>query len=408
MWPKPMKTGASLMPFSRKKTDGASWMKANKTMKFAARSLMAGAVASAVAVLSGCAMNQTADTMKAGGHEYVLTVSRPNVLSVIDTETDTVVRSCKVPGVFGSGSIVSSPDGSIAYVMSNGYEDIYGFDIRNCDLVFSAKQSTYNLQVKSIISLTLSNDGKELYTVQNPTRKYSDHFEVQPSRLAVFETADGLNAKAKRYYPVDRRITKLGTLASGEVILGGGDLKAIDPTNGNIRMLSKLQNWERPADKWSPPDAFSMMAQGEHVGQYIMPYSVAKWNGEPGDMEKAEFWWGWSRVDLATGKVEREEIVPFTHIMFNMITHSKNSDIVYGAYNDLVKFDRKQKKNLVVKELPHTYYTVNMTRDGSKLYVGGTSSDISIHDPDTLEKIGSVQVVGDMGGADMRIVRLMD
>ena len=55
--------------------------------------------------------------------------------------------------------------------------------------------------------------------------------------------------------------------------------------------------------------------------------------------------------------------------------------------------------------MDHTYYNLNMTHDRT-IYVGGTSSDISIHDPDTLEKIGSIQLPGDMSTSAMRIAYL--
>jgi hypothetical protein len=58
--------------------------------------------------------------------------------------------------------------------------------------------------------------------------------------------------------------------------------------------------------------------------------------------------------------------------------------------------------------MDHTYYTINMTSDGGTLYVGGTSSDISVHDPATLEKKGSIQLPGDMSTADMRLARLLE
>ncbi|MBY4676627.1 quinohemoprotein amine dehydrogenase subunit beta [Marinobacterium arenosum] len=360
------------------------------------------------ALLAGCAGGLKTASMDAHGHEYILTSSRPNQLHVIDAETDQLVRSCDIPGIFGSNSIVSSPDGRIAYVLTNKWEDVYGFDITNCEMRFSAKQSYKNVQIKSIISLAVSPDGKELYTVQNPVVKHRDRFEVQQPRLAVFETADGLNAKPKRFFPVDRRITKIGTLDSGGVILGGADLKTIDPQTGEVKLLKALQNWQRPADQWVPPDAFAMQAQGEHVGEYILPYFTIKWNGEPGDMEQAEFWWGMNRIDLASGEIESQEIVPFEFIFFNLVTDPNDRDIVYGAFNNLSKHNVKERRTLATEDLAHTYYTINMTRDGGKIYVGGTSSDISIHDPKTLNKIGSIQLPGDMSTADLRIAKLIE
>ncbi|WP_290703042.1 quinohemoprotein amine dehydrogenase subunit beta [Amphritea sp.] len=363
--------------------------------------------AGAVTLMSGCAANQAVSVngMAADGHEYLLTVTRPNQLHVIDTETKQVVRSCDVPGTFGTGAVQPSPDGRIAYVLTNGAEDVYGFDITNCDITFSAKQSQNGVKVKTFISLAISNDGKELYTVQNPTRKLNDRYEVLAPRLAVFNTADGLDAKSVRNFPVDRRITKIMTMKNGEVILGGADIKAINPVNGEVRMLSALQNWARGAD-WIPPDAFAMFTQGEHVGEYIMPYFTIKWNGDPGDMEQAEFWWGMSRIDIATGEVDERETVPFEFIVFNWITDPNDSNILYGAFNQLSKHDLSQNKTVDVIDLDHTFYSINMDRSRT-IYIGGTSSDISIHNPDTLEKIGSIQLTGDMSTSDLRIARLL-
>lgn len=348
----------------------------------------------------------TINGMKAGGHEYILTVTRPNQLHIVDTETNELIRSCDVPGTFGNGGIAMSPDGRIAYVLTNQWEDVYGFDITNCEIKFSAKQSYDNVQVKSFISMAVSADGKELYTVQNPVRKLRDRFETMAPRLAVFKTSDGLNAEPVRTFPVDRRITKIGAMANGEVILGGGDLKAINPKNGEIRMLMALQNWDRAPDKWVPPDAFAMHTLGEHVGEFIMPYFTIRWNGEPGDESKADFLWGHVRIDTKTGKQENIETVPFEFIVFNWATDPNDKDIVYGSFNQLSKHNVKTGETLKVQALDHTYYNLNLTTDGKTIYVGGTSSDISVHRADTLEKVGSIQLSGDMSTSDLRLAVL--
>ncbi|WP_370277941.1 quinohemoprotein amine dehydrogenase subunit beta [Pontibacterium sp.] len=368
----------------------------------------------AAALLVGCGTTNTVteqasttiNGMKAGGHEYILTVTRPNQLHIVDTETNQLVRTCDVPGIFGNGGIAMSPDGRIAYVMTNKWEDIYGFDITNCEIKFSAKQSYSNVQVKSFISMAVSADGKELYTVQNPVRKLLDRFETMEPRLAVFNTEDGLNAKPVRTFPVDRRITKIGSMQNGEVILGGGDLKAIDPQTGKVRLIKALQNWDRAPDKWVPPDAFAMHTMGEHVGEFIMPYFTIRWNGAPGDESQADFLWGHVRIDTKTGKVESIETVPFEFIVFNWVTDPNDKDILYGSFNQLSKHNVKTGETVKVQPMDHTYYNINMTGDGKTIYIGGTSSDISIHDAETLEKIGSIQLTGDMSTSDLRLARL--
>ncbi len=356
----------------------------------------------------GSTGNDNAGTpgMKAGGHEYMLTVTRPNKLHVVDTETDKLLHSCDVPGTFGNGSIAISPDGRTAYVLSNMMEDVYGIDITNCEITFAAKQSYANIQVKTFISLAVSADGKELYTVQNPVRKHIDRFETMPPRLAVYNTNAGLNAKPDRTFPVDRRITKIAAMENGEVILGGGDIKAINPDNGQTRLITPLQNWERAPDKWVPPDAFAMHSMGEHVGEFIMPYFTIRWNGEPGDESKADFLWCHVRIDLKNGDVESIETVPFEFIVFNWVTDPNNKDVMFGSFNQLSKHNVKTGETLGVHGMDHTYYNINMTQDGQKIYVGGAGNTISIHEPDGLKRIGYLQMPGDMSTSDLRLAVL--
>ncbi|MGB2131133.1 MAG: quinohemoprotein amine dehydrogenase subunit beta [Marinobacterium sp.] len=360
-----------------------------------AGSLMMGAALSAVAPAA------LAD------QEYLLTVTRPNQLHVIDMSTNEVARTCDIPDEFGSGIMSVHPDGTHVFILGHNWENVYGFDIRNCELTFKAAQSSPTLQVKSFQSLAVSADGKELYTVQNPVKLHRDRFEILQPRLAVFNIEDGLNAKPVRTFPVDRRITKIVATETGEVVLGGADLKAINPKTGEVRTLVKLANWER-GPEWLPPDAFAMHTQGGQSNEYIMPYATARFTDDSMNIETAEWWWGMARVDLETGEVERREIFPFEFIIFNIVSDPRNSDILYGSFNTLSKHDISQKKTLAVKEMPHTYYTINISADGETLYVGGTSSDISIHNSETLEKIGSIQLSGDMSTADLRVATIRD
>ncbi|WP_206060365.1 quinohemoprotein amine dehydrogenase subunit beta [Nitrincola alkalilacustris] len=339
--------------------------------------------------------------------EYLLTVTRPGHLHVIDMKTNEVERSCDIPGKFGSGAITVSPDGKTAFVLSNIWEDVYGFDIRSCQIVFHAAQSSASERVKSFQSLTVSRDGTELYTVQNPTRLLSDRYEILEPRLAVYRIADGLGAQPVRTFPVDRRITKIAATDTGEVILGGGDVKAINTQTGDVRMVAALQNWDR-GPLWLPPDAFAMHSQGEQANEYIMPYVTARFSDEEWDFETAEWWWGLSRVDLSTGEAELIEAIPFEFIVFNFITDPRDSNILYGSFNTLSKHDISTQETLIVKEMPHTYYNLNISGDGSTIYVGGTSSDISIHDSETLEKIGAIHLSGDMTTSDLRVATIRE
>ncbi|HRD32918.1 MAG TPA: quinohemoprotein amine dehydrogenase subunit beta [Rhodocyclaceae bacterium] len=340
-----------------------------------------------------------------GAEEYLLTVTRPGLLHVVDMRTNTLERSCRVPGAFGSGAMALAPDGRTAFVLSNMWEDVYGIDIKTCEVVFAARQSNRDIKVKSIQSVAVSADGKELYTVQNRVRQHPDRLEALAPQLAVFDIADGLEAKPVRTFPVNRRITKIAATHTGEVILGGADVEAIDVRTGATRIVTPLASWDR-GPLWAPPDAFAMHSQGEHLNEYIMPYVTAKFTDERADMETAEWWWGMSRVNLETAAVEAMETVPFEFIVFTFVTDPNNRDILYGAFNQLSKHDIGAKQTVAVEPLARTYYAINISGDGKTLYVGGAASDISVHDSATLKKVGSIELPGDMSTADLRVARI--
>jgi hypothetical protein len=210
-----------------------------------------------------------------------------------------------------------------------------------------------------------------------------------------------------RSFPVERRITKIAATETGEVILGGADVTAINTQTGAVRMVTALQNWDR-GPLWAPPDAFAMHSQGEQTNEYLMPYSTAKFEDESMNMETAQWWWGMSRVNLTTGEAERMETVPFQFIVFNFVTDPRDSNILYGSFNTLSKHDLRKHETVAVRDMEHTYYNLNISADGKTLYVGGTSSDISIHDSETLDKIGSIQLSGDMTTSDLRVATIRD
>nr|HRJ25214.1 quinohemoprotein amine dehydrogenase subunit beta [Thauera sp.] len=60
----------------------------------------------------------------------------------------------------------------------------------------------------------------------------------------------------------------------------------------------------------------------------------------------------------------------------------------------LTKYDIAQQKLVEATELDHTYYTLLTNQAGSRLYLTGTFNDISIHDADTLAKVGQVKLPG--------------
>ena len=148
----------------------------------------------AFAVLSSCSVSVLADENLAlnAGHEYMVTTNYPNNLHVIDLQTETLYKTCKLAEAFGPGTIQLSPDRKTAYVLNNHYADVYGVELDSCKQVFHASITQQpGEKARSMFAFTVSHDGKELYTVANPTLLLNDRYEVKEPRLDVYATDAG-------------------------------------------------------------------------------------------------------------------------------------------------------------------------------------------------------------------------
>lgn len=330
--------------------------------------------------------------------EYLVTMARPNQLYVIDPEAQEVVRTCDVEGAFGSGTLQLGPDERIAYVLHNRWEDVVGIDLTSCEEVFRARQSNGDIRAKSIASLAVSPDGSRLYTVQDRVRLHRDRYEVLEPQLAVFDAAAGLEAQPIATFPAPRQVTTMAAAEDGYLYLAGADIYRMDPASGEIEVAIANRHWDRPG--FSPPDSLAMWTMGEVTREFVRPYTVA----EHPDEENEAWHWGISRVDLATGETENKEIAPFEFIIFSMVSDPRERDVFYGVYTQLSKLDARTREIVRVIDLDHTYYSINTSYDGSRLYLGGASSDIAIYD-DEFNDLGRIRLPGDMSTATLKVAR---
>ena len=78
----------------------------------------------------------------ANAKEYLLTTTKPNSLVLIDAAARKVVRTLEMPGDGAPMSVVASPDGNTAYVLTNRLGSIVGIDLDSGATTFKAEFST--------------------------------------------------------------------------------------------------------------------------------------------------------------------------------------------------------------------------------------------------------------------------
>ena len=334
-------------------------------------------------LLAGCAT---------APRDYMAIANRPNQVSLIDLEDRKVLRTCPLPGRFGAGTLQMSPDKRTAFVLTNQFENIYGVDLDTCEITFSAIQSEGNTRIKTTAAFAVSQDGTELYVHQNPSLLLRDRYEVQEPRLAVYRIADGLKAKPVRTYPAPRQVIIMQTGNDGTLYLGGSDIYAMDAATGKYTL--KLASRSRQEPRYSQRDVLSIWPLGQQSGEFIRMYTAQRFADETRKPETAEYMWGYERIDLATGEATTGDFGPLDVVLFSGMTRPHHPNEMFGALSQLQKFDIAKQQLVKSVDLEHSYYCVNFSSDGSKVYLAGTYNDIVIYDADTLEKLGNIQLPG--------------
>ena len=280
---------------------------------------------------------------------------------------------------------------------------MYGIDIDSCELVFSTAQSAGTERVKSMAALAISPDGSEIYTHQNPVSLMSDHYQVGDTRVAVFRTDAGLQARPDRTLPAPRQVTIMATDNSGKLYLGGRDIFVMDVNSGDYEIALASASLDKPG--FAPRDVLTVWNIGKVSGEFIRLYSSAQYLDDSEDLATARWHWGYERVDLETGEVEDREFGPLQEAFFSGMTRPGHRDQVYAVLNNLAKFDVTSKTQTASQDIDHSYYCINFSTDGNTVYLGGAANNIAAYDAETLERLGTVQLTGDMSLSSTQVFR---
>lgn len=351
------------------------------------RALLAAALASAAS------LSAAADGPLQAGHEYLAVTNYPNNLTVIDTGTDSIVKTCTLPDAFGPGTIQISPDRTRAYVLNNHYGDLYGVDLDSCKTVFHAELAEAgNERARAMFSIGLSPDGKEIYSVVNPTKLNRDSYEVQSPRLQVYRTDGGLDAKPVRTFPAPRQTTMLQAADDGSLFVVGADIYRMNAQTGKYDVAVPLRNWKRPLH--GQPDVLYVWPQQRPQHTLNLLYTADRFKDEKKDPASAQTMYGYVDIDLKTGNATVKDFTPVTEVYFTGGLSPKDPNAMYGVLNRLAKYDVKNEKLVEAAPLDHSYYCLSFNREGSKLYLAGTFNTVAVYDADTLKKLKDIRVPG--------------
>lgn len=352
-------------------------------------------------VLSLSALALTTGSLPLLAKDYLLTGLKPNHLALVDAKARTVEKIYEIPDAApGPLTITPSPDGQRAYVIVNRWESVSGIDLNTGKEVFRADFSQGDTRIKGMFGMDISPDGKELAVFQSPVKLGLGEYEVQDTYIAIYDPEAGIGAKPVRTLKAPRRTAILAYSNDGSKLYAiGWDITALDPKTGDVLGVHKVRTWERPG--YGSPDVLDVWPQWEQADMFSTPYFAVRTDVDPGD--PTAYKTGLLRLDLETDQFEYKDFEDTSVVIFSSVVNPVRRNEMYLVYTQLTKVDFDKPAIDQRINLDHTYYSVNVSSDGSEVYVGGTMNDIAVYSTDTLERLGTIEFES---GADQALASL--
>ncbi|RMG55203.1 MAG: quinohemoprotein amine dehydrogenase subunit beta [Acidobacteria bacterium] len=332
--------------------------------------------------------------VEAAGGDWIIAASHPNIVYVIDGTTDDVIRRIPLSGPGYPYQIAIDPPRKRAYVITNKWESIAIVDLDAGREVGTIELSHGAERVKAM-ALAVHPSGERLYVYEVPTLLGLDRLEVRPTRLEEFGLPTG---KSLRTIPVPRQVTILAVAPAGEKLYAfAQDAYVVDLQRGRITETIPLKHVGITG--LGEPDILSVWPNYEQTQILSLVYSVE--NRIKPDAPLL----GIVNVDLATGSTEWIELETVHRIIFSSVI-SPSKKKAYLVYTTLSRVDLEKKRLERIVDLDHTYYVVNISSDGKKLYIGGAQPDIAVVDAESLKVIKKIKLRGDQSIASLRVMTI--
>ncbi|ARE42251.1 Quinohemoprotein amine dehydrogenase beta subunit [Rhodovulum sp. P5] len=318
--------------------------------------------------------------------DYLLAPTRPDRLVIVDAEAMKVdkVIEMKKAGPLPSLPAIT-PNGKRAFIIIAKNEVIAEIDLETGEEIKRIRLSSRDERVKALFGMDLSPDGKTLAVYESPVHIYKNEFEVQPTRLALYDADTG---KLKTRAEAPRQITVIAYSTDGTKIYGmGREMHVFDGATGEKIGEMPIQGWG--GDDYVQPDVLDAWSQFEVADMVTTPFYTFRADGDPMDPEAYRT--GLLTLDLQSGEMEMKDAEATDIFYFSTVADADRSRI-YGVYNQLSSFDLETREPIKRVDLPHSYYSVNVSSDGKTLYIGGTLGDIGVYDAETLERKGQIDM----------------
>jgi DNA-binding beta-propeller fold protein YncE len=305
-----------------------------------------------------------------------LYVPSNNNLHIVDCDTDTVVKT--IPFNDYIVGAIPSPDGKRFYM--NSWHSIYEVDTQTNQIVQKHEFWSDLNRVTIMMGIAVSPDSKYLYMSASITKKKLNipRLNVLPPQLVVYDVRKKQVAKNFEIPPNCAAV--VGPPDDPDsVILLAQDVFKLNLKDGKVTKMLGVLHPEAGKPGLNVLAIWNNWSPGKNGMVSVPSYSA-----------EALFY---MLIDKKGNlRMQKAEEMIFAYSS----TVSPDSKYIYAAMDEVYKIDLESGKTLAMDPLERgTCYSVALTSDGKKLYVGPGGPDVSVYDTATMKRMGIIPLKGD-------------
>ena len=307
---------------------------------------------------------------------------------VIDGERDEIAREISLRGT--PYYVTGSRDGRRVFAITGKRQFIDIIDAETGKVVDSI---SFSLPKKKIAArfygLAVNPKGNQLYAHIVSSREELDEIIPEPPYLAVVDLQTKKIAGKVR---VPYGVGALLPLSGGKKVYAfGRDIYVIDLVQLKIEKTINLAN--PPAGGEGPLNALPFWTHYPKDGLFAIPLVTQ-------DPITNSLQIGLLLLDTVSGKTEKLELGPPVSI-FSAVA-SPDRQTAYGVFTQITVVDLKEKRITRTSPLPASFYTVDVSSNGKKLYISGAAPQVLVVDAVSLKTLKTIDLPGNT--FDLRVI----
>jgi WD40 repeat protein len=347
--------------------------------------------------LLGAALLVSSGSAPASAKDILLQGMIHNQLNILDGDTDEIVGTVTTKGKKVTNFTWDPKDLDKVYTITDWGQQIEQLDLAGKKVVRTFRTGSGNVKVRALDIEIHPADPNLLYALSLRQRWLSDEIVDMTPAVLVFDLA---TEKVVKEIEIPRGCTNIFFGYDGsEFYVTGRDVFVYDPKTGKqVNFLGLAHPTQTGLD---PQISLNIWRLHDQSGMaMILVGSQATANNLT--------YQGYYTIDLKKKSTEGSmRLVPEIGPLYNQFSAVVSPDrkYYYMVLNKVEKRDFATNVLLATADVDKSYYTIQVSSDGKKVYLGGGGDTILVYDTETMKLRKQIDTPGDAVLTHFRVQR---